>query len=248
MWARAMLPFCYEFLPNGCHAGHFQSQKPRATGCRTPILHLMFNRRVFASRPSCALGHVLIALWAFMSTTTTFAQNSTGSPEYQKKAEFISSFTRFIEWPARKFAQPDSPFVIGVYGTDSITSLLEEAIQDRQIKGRPAVIKHLLNKEELHACHVLFVSRSERDRLGPILGEVRRENVLTVGECDNFLGKGGVINFVTVGGQVRFQISTEAAAREKLTVSSKLLQLAMPLGQTISGLPNAAMKLTEAPR
>lgn len=145
--------------------------------------------------------------------------------EFQKKAEFINNFTNFVEWPARKFAQPDSPFVIGVYGTDSLTALLQESIQERKIKGRPVVIKHLMNKEELRGCHILFISRSERDRLGPILGEVRRENVLTVGECDNFLAKGGVINFVTTGGQVHFQISSDAAVREKLSVSSHLLAL-----------------------
>jgi len=191
---------------------------------------------------------VLFATWLVLAALRAFGQTQTDLREYQKKAEFLSSFTRFVDWPARKFAQPDSPFVIGVYGTDNVTSLLEEAIQDRQIKGRRAVIKHLLNKEELRACHVLFISRSERDRLGPILGEVRRENVLTVGECDNFLGKGGVVNFVTLGGQVRFQISTDAASREKLIVSSKLLQLAMPFTQSISVLPGAAMKLTDAPR
>jgi len=197
--------------------------------------------------PSSRLCCVLLAAWVGLSAVTALAQNPADALEYQKKAEFISSFTRFVDWPARKFAQPDSPFVIGVYGTDSITTLLQEAIQDRQIKGRPAIIKHLLNKEELRACHVLFISRSERDRLGPILGEVRRENVLTVGECDNFLGKGGVINFVTVGGQVHFQISTDAANREKLTVSSKLLQIAVPSAQALSVLPGSSVKLSDAP-
>jgi hypothetical protein len=187
----------------------------------------------------------LSAIGLFLVATVAPAQNS---PDAQKKAEFINSFTRFVDWPARKFPQPDSPFVIGVYGTDYLTSLLQESIQDRQIKGHPVVIKHLMNKEELRACHVLFISRSERDRLGPILGEVRRENVLTVGESDNFLGKGGVINFVTVGGQVRFQISTDAAAREKLNVSSKLLQLAVPTTTGVSIVPSNGMKLSEAPR
>jgi hypothetical protein len=204
----------------------------------------MFERRASTSRPRWALRCVLLAAWAVFAPVLAFAQSPADVREYQKKAEFISSFTRFIEWPERKFPQASSPFIIGVYGTDNITSLLEEAIQDHQIKGRPAVIKHLLNKEELHSCHVLFISHSERDRLGPILGEVRRENVLTVGECDNFLTKGGVINFVNVGGQVRFQISIDAASREKLVVSSKLLQLAMPLAQT----PGTAMKLIDAPR
>jgi hypothetical protein len=166
--------------------------------------------------------------------------------EYQKKAEFITSFTRFVEWPERKFAQPDAPFVIGVYGTDAITALLQEALQERQIKGRPVVVKHLLNKQELRACHVLFISSSERDRLGPILGEVRRENVLTVGESENFLSKGGVINFVNAAGSVRFQISAAAAAREKLIISSKLLQLAVPVATTLSTTPPDGLKLSES--
>jgi hypothetical protein len=183
-----------------------------------------------------------------LTAVIAMAQGPGEIREFQKKAEFINSFTRFVDWPARKFTQPDSPFVIGVYGTDNISALLQESIQDRQIKGRPAVIKHLMNKEELRACHVLFISRSERDRLGPILGEVRRENVLTVGECDNFLGKGGIVNFVTVGGQVRFQISTDAATREKLTVSSHLLQLAAPLTQSISVVPSNVMRILDAPR
>src|SRR5882724_6550294 len=168
----------------------------------------MYFSRIPGSRLRCAPACVLVAAWPVLAAANALAQGPNESREFQKKAEFITSFTRFVDWPARKFAQPDSPFVIGVYGTDNISSLLQESIQGRQIKGRPAVIKHLLNKEELRACHVLFISRSERDRLGPILGEVRRENVLTVGECDNFLGKGGVINFVNLGGIVRFQIST----------------------------------------
>lgn len=190
---------------------------------------------------SAWLRHALagLALVAMMGWSP--AQSSGEMREYQKKAEFIASFTRFIEWPERKFTQPDSPFVIGVYGADSISALLQEALQDRQIKGRPVVVRHLQNKEELHACHVLFVSRSERDRLGPILGEVRRENVVTVGECDNFLLKGGVINFVNAGGAVRFQVSIEAANREKLTVSSKLLQLSLPATTGLGTLPSDAL-------
>jgi hypothetical protein len=208
----------------------------------------MLNCRASRSRLCVALIGVLTIAWFLLSVAGAHAQSPTDLQEFQKKAEFINGFTRFIDWPARKFAQPDSPFVIGVYGTDNLSALLQESIQNRQIKGRPAVIKHLFNKEELRACHVLFISRSERDRLGPILGEVRRENVLTVGECDNFLGKGGVINFVTVGGQLHFQISSEAASREKLLVSSKLLQLAVPASTGISLLPASTVKLSEAPR
>lgn len=208
----------------------------------------MLPCRAPSSRLRSILRFWICAIGVFLMAAHLPAQNMGDMREFQKKAEFINSFTRFVEWPARKFPTAESPFVIGVFGTDSLTTLLQETIQDRQIKGRPAVIKHLMNKEELRACHVLFISRSERDRLGPILGEVRRENVLTVGECDNFLGKGGVINFITVGGQVRFQISLEAAMREKLNVSSKLLQLAIPITSGMTVVPANAIKLSDAPR
>lgn len=163
-----------------------------------------------------------------LAVTGLHAQTSGDALEYQKKAELINSFTRFIEWPARKFAYPDSPFVIGVFGSDNISGFLQESIGDRQIKGRPVVVKHFLNTRELRACHVLFISRSERDRLPGILAEVQRENVLTIGESDNFLARRGVINFFNTGGQVQFRISLEAASREKLVVRSELLQFAAP--------------------
>src|SRR4051794_7905970 len=116
-----------------------------------PSLHLRSILRFWL----CVIGLCLM-------TTFARAQSPVDVREFQKKAEFISSFARFIEWPARKFPQADTPFVIGVFGTDGISSLLQEMIQDRQIKGRPTVIKHLTTKEELRACHVLFISRSER--------------------------------------------------------------------------------------
>lgn len=207
----------------------------------------MFQCRASRTLSRLALWLGTLAACLYQAVPTAIAQGPVEAVEYQKKAECIGSFTRFVDWPARKFQQPDTPFVIGVFGVDNISAALQEALGEIQIKGRPTLIKHLLNKQELRACHVLFISKSEKDRLGPILGEVRRENVLTVGECDNFLSKGGIINFVTVGGQVHFQISTVAAQREKLVVSSKLLQLAVPPSQAISVLPPNVFKLSEAP-
>jgi len=207
----------------------------------------------FTSAPRPRIGLILrraslLLALVVMAPGVARSQGTGETREFQKKAEFITSFTRFVEWPARKFVLPDSPFVIGVYGSDNMTGLLQEALQERRIKDRQVVVKHLQNKEELRACHVLFISRSERDRLGSILAEVRRENVLTVGESDNFLGKGGVINFVNIGGTVRFQISTEAAAREKLVISSKLLQLSVAASGSISTAPPATVKLAEGMR
>jgi len=49
--------------------------------------------------------------------------------------------------------------------------------------------------------------------------------VLTVGEMPHFVQCGGAVNFILEGNKVRFEINTDAAARARLKLSSKLLAL-----------------------
>ena len=55
--------------------------------------------------------------------------------------------------------------------------------------------------------------------------------MLTVGETEKFLEAGGMINFVTQGNKIRFQINEAATKKAGLKVSSKLLNLALPAGR-----------------
>jgi hypothetical protein len=149
-------------------------------------------------------------------------------PELEQKASLLCNFLRNFKWPERRFVSPNSPFIIGIWGNDQISGYLHEDIQDRLIQGRPVQIRRISLKEEVTACHVVFVSRSERDRLRPIIAETRRGNVLTVGESDNFLASGGVIQFTSAGGQVRYQLSLDAARRERVEPNGFVLRMAMP--------------------
>ena len=181
--------------------------------------------------PRRRFGQCLAVLLALVAGLAGLGRaNPEVDSEYQTKAGQIYSFTKFIDWPPKKFASAEAPFVIGVYGADDITEFLRESFQTRRIKDRPVEIRHLTTKAELASCHLVFVSRSERDRLGSVLYTLRHENILSVGECDNFLKSGGVINFLSVEGAVRFQINLVAASRESLKVSSKLLPIAYAAG------------------
>lgn len=157
--------------------------------------------------------------------------DSQGGQDYQIEAAFLFNFAKFVEWPARKFNQPDSPLIIGIVGADPFGGLLEEAVQEKRINDRNVIVRHIESMEELRKCHILFIARSETSRLGPILSEVRWDNVLTVGETDKFPSRGGMINFVTANNTVRFQINNGAARRAGLKISSKLLQLAVASAQ-----------------
>jgi len=165
--------------------------------------------------------------WAFGSPEGEEDEGQAGM-EYQVKAGFLFNFAKFVDWPPHKFNEPDSPLIIGIVGDDPFGGLLEEAVQDKTINDRSVMVQHIATMEELRKCHIIFVCRSESDRLGPILAEVRGDNVLTVGETDKFISKGGMINFVMVGDKVRFQINDSAARRAGLKISSQLSSVALP--------------------
>jgi hypothetical protein len=144
-----------------------------------------------------------------------------GNPEYQKKAQFIGKLARYVEWPQDKLGN-GVPFVIGIFGNDQASDQIKEIISGRRIKDREVVVKHCATIQEIAGCHVLFVSRSEEARLGKILGEVRGDPVLTVGECDSFIKKGGIINLRAIGGNVSMELNERNARRSSLKLSPML--------------------------
>ncbi len=146
--------------------------------------------------------------------------------EYQIKAVFLFNFAQFIEWPASAFAEASSPLVIGVLGDDPFGEALEQAVAGEKIANRPLVIRRSQKLHDLQSCHMIFVARSENERLGSILKELRGTGVLSVGETEVFARAGGIIAFLMEGNKVRFAINPEAAAHERLRVSAKLLKLA----------------------
>jgi hypothetical protein len=70
------------------------------------------------------------------------------------------------------------------------------------------------------------VAASERKRFQAIAANLKGSGVLTVGETQGFTADGGMINFKLEDGKVRFEINVDAAAQERLHISSRLLSLA----------------------
>ncbi len=130
-----------------------------------------------------------------------FFARAQGGNEYQIKAALVLKLTKHATWPSAKLPS-GSPLVIGVYGQDNISSQISEAIAGRTISGRDVIVKRIASVQEVVGCHVLFVSRSEQDRLGPVLGKTRGEPILTIGESANFKDKGGIFQLTPNGGGV----------------------------------------------
>jgi hypothetical protein len=149
--------------------------------------------------------------------------------EYRIKAAFLYNFAKFVDWPPRTFKGPSDPIVIGVLGKNPFGDSLNEAVAGKTLGGRAFQVREVADAREAAACQIVFVSSSERKRLRTLftqLGKLVNSAVLTVGDTDDFAAQGGIINFKIEAGSVRLQINTEAARKEQLHISAKLLSLA----------------------
>ena len=146
--------------------------------------------------------------------------------EYRVKAFFLYNFARYVEWPAQRFKAAGDPIVICILGNNPFSSSLDEAIAGKLVDGRPFVVHQIPGIQPAGNCHILFVTSSERKQFRSMAESLKGAGVLTVGETQGFTADGGVINFKLENSKVRFEINVDAAERQHLHVSSKLLSLA----------------------
>ncbi len=167
---------------------------------------------------------IVAMLLALVAAAPGRAQAPPAPTEYQVKAIFLFNFSQFVDWPATAFADDRSPLVIGVLGSDPFGTTLDEIVRGETVNGRPLAVRRYESVEQIDACHILFIGRSQDKQLDAVLAALKERNVLTVGDFEGFAQRGGIIRFVTVGNKIRLRVNLAAAQDEKLTISSKLLR------------------------
>jgi hypothetical protein len=170
-------------------------------------------------------------LWSiglvFMVVAAEFLPAQEISREYPLKAAFLYNFGGYVEWPAEAFSSAQAPFVIGVVGSNPFGTVLDGMAATKKIRGRPIVVKYLLQPSDFPKCHILFVSHEldEADQLA-VVNATRSKYVLVVGESTGMAQNGAVANFFIEQNKVRFEINIQAARERQLKISSKLMSLA----------------------
>lgn len=154
------------------------------------------------------------------------AAHAQSTDEYKVKAAVLYNVIKFVEWPPRTFKNPGDPIVIGVLGKSPVGDALEVQANGKQFDSRPFQVRQLADVQQASACQIVFVGSSERKRFALLLRQIQPAGVLTVGDSDDFAGEGGIINFKIEGGTVHLQINLEAARRQQLQISARLLSLA----------------------
>lgn len=145
--------------------------------------------------------------------------------EYQVKAAYLYNFAKFVEWPSDAFSDAKAPFVLGILGEDPFGNAFD-SVRDKPVKGRIFVVKKFHDVRTITACHILFVSASEKGRWHPIFKALQHKQVLLVGDAEGFARAGGTVNFVIVNKTVSLEVNVDIAARDGLTFNSRILNMA----------------------
>ena len=141
------------------------------------------------------------------------------------KAAFLHKFASFVEWPPAALPRPDTPLRIGILGDELVWKDLSELARDRDRDGRPVSVTRLGAGEPLTGFHILYLKPGSPSRISELLGAVP-EGVLTVVDSDGAHPRGSVLSFFLDDGRVRFGVSLEAAARQKLRLNPRLIAAA----------------------
>jgi hypothetical protein len=180
-------------------------------------------RHVAQTLPKAA---ALVVVWALLGAPPLHPQQSRPA-EYEVKATYLYNFGRFVEWPANVTVAKGDPFAICVLGHDPFGPILDATLAGETIAGKSAVATRISKPQEATNCRILFISSSEDNHLKGILTALDKWNVLTVSDIPRFAQRGGMIQFVLDGNNVRFEVNLTTARDAGLTLSSELLKVAI---------------------
>lgn len=146
--------------------------------------------------------------------------------EYKIKAGFLYNFAKFVEWPTN-VADSSGLLKIGVLDDGPAYAIVAGELSRKQLGKNTIEVIRCKSSDDLKRCAVVFITRTQAGRFKELNKAVAGAPVLTVGEFDRFAARGGCINFVRKGENIRFEVNLESVERAGLKISSKIAAVAI---------------------
>lgn len=161
--------------------------------------------------------HLSLLILCFMS----FMAVSEPVKERDMKAALLYNFAVFTTWPE----SPSFAFNICVFEEDR-DNINQQLLTTKKINGKPVSFIVLKRIDALKDCQVLYSEEKKIDIL-KISTILPNHPVLSVVDATEKPSNKGIINIELVNNKFQFSINNEAAKRSNLSLSSKLLRLAV---------------------
>jgi hypothetical protein len=150
--------------------------------------------------------------------------------ESQVKASYLFNFAKYVEWPSDASRGVGDPTVICVVGDERTASVLDQVTVGRKANGRRIEVKRPRSMSEFKACHILFIGFPDKARIAGILRALPKSEALIVGQSDQFMALGGMINLAEKNETIELEIDPKTADAVGLKISSRLLEVSHIVG------------------
>ena len=191
------------------------------------MLHALSGRRIFTMTRAA-----LLVAFSFLGTSQLLAAQFSVDAV---KAAYLFRFAQYVEWPGPVV---DAPFVIAVTGAEDVAVHLERLLYGMTVNGRRAEVRRITQSHELEGVHILYVGARVFARTRALRASAIERPILLVTENRDGLNGGGVINFIEVNRNLRFEISLNAADRSGLKINAALLSVAARVERRPQGALN----------
>lgn len=163
----------------------------------------------------CAL---LLALIASPAAHSEIAR------EYRIKAAYLYNLLRFITWPDGAW-EAGQPVSICVYGYNPFEQYLEK-LESRTVEQHPIEVRYIPERQQLSGCDMVFVSQYNTTEPRLLSANTPGAPILTVGDGDHFLRRGGMVGLVNVGNNIQLDINRTRGREAGFQFSANLLEVA----------------------
>jgi hypothetical protein len=102
--------------------------------------------------------------------------------------------------------------------------MLDRVVAGQRVEGRPITVRRMARALATSGCQIMYVGGSGGQSVKSTLRVMQGAPVLTVTDDP---AATGVISFAVEGGRVRFLVDDQQASEDGLSISSKLLSLAL---------------------
>jgi hypothetical protein len=161
-------------------------------------------------------------LLSLSTIQTGSAAEVVAANEHTLQAAFLYNFALFTEWPVLSTTQ----FNICIAGSAPVLKALQP-YQSKKVRELPVVVTDLPTFSQIRSCQIVFIGKEEHENITTLPNSIGHAPVMVVAEENNFAPTLVTILLLQHQGRIAFKINQTAAMASSLTISSKLLKLAL---------------------
>jgi vacuolar-type H+-ATPase subunit F/Vma7 len=163
---------------------------------------------------------LLLRLLGIICGLWIIEENNFGQDE-KFKALFIYNFTKYIQWPDNF----GNEFVITVIGNSDMVNELSFIATKKTVGQSSITVVNAKSASEVKKCQIVFISHGNMNELSKLIERSKEYNTLIITESPKSCSQGACINFVSMSGSIKFEISKTNLESSGLKVNATLMNL-----------------------